>query len=132
MRTSRRFNAICNASSGVKLPASLTPPELGEEILPCHPRLLLLGTAHQMADWAIASFANPQKLYTALEYGPEGLAELTSAVAVLSWQELGSPSRKSARDQPRDLQDARLFPKLYKQSSRTGIQRLRRGQQQRP
>ena len=62
----------------------------GLSLLPPHPRLILAGTARQVADWAVLSHTNRAILHKALLDGNEGLLKLSEQVARVSLRDMRS------------------------------------------
>ena len=76
--------ALYGARSSPTVNLSPVLPELhGQPLLP-HPRLILAGTARQLADWAVLSPSNRTTLYDALLEGNDGLLRLAQQVARVS------------------------------------------------
>lgn len=72
LRTSRLFHHVCTTSR-----AKLPPTSKLDR------RMVLIGTARQLAEWAGENHSNEQRLKQAMESGSSGLLELANQVALL-------------------------------------------------
>lgn len=82
IRTSRFFYNTC-ANTFATFPPIFAKKN-GQDLLPPYPQLLLAGTARQIADWAVQSERNRQKLYDVITAGNEELLDLAVQASRLS------------------------------------------------